>query len=329
MSGASGEQQRPWYIIAEHARYMNNVAPVVDKDFFDKVFKTDVGFDWETKYTGQGYNVRDLIGGGSLAPGAGELNPFEGVAAYDPAPALDEVDDQMSEWGIVIEDMDPQELLAIAAEQALLAAEDTAVPAEVIDAAVDAFEARSEEGFQRRLSGSLATMLAGRAVMTDQFDAMAAYMANQRQAEITDYDAKLRLIAHESRTQLAFNFASQFVNLLQLQVSAHQAFAAMHADIAKLRIVAMQDQIEKDLQYDDKEVRWQLDLMDYMNSAIGAAVGAPAYPKESTKTERLVSGIGNVATLGIGVGTAMGSAPAGVAAFGVGALGVLLSTLLG
>lgn len=325
MPGGSGEQQRPYYIIQEHARLMNGIKPLGDTSWFEGLMGAWVeGTDypnWTNNYDGdpsRTWNVRDQV------YEAHSLNPFTGVAAYDPDPALTEVEGHLQDWEDLVTDIDPTDALAAAVDAALEAVADTAIDEATITAAVDAFEARGEESYQKALSGRLVTLLTGRAVMSDGFDGVTAYMANQRQREINDFDAKIRLMSQDSRQKFSIGFAEMFVNLLQFQHTAHQSFVGYAAELAKLRITGMQDQIATDLAYDDKEVRWKLDLNDYMNHTLGATVGSFGWPKESTKLERAMAGLGNSITTGIGVGTALGNPGAGVA---VGLGGAALSIL--
>lgn len=317
MPGGSGETVRPNYIINEHARLLNDMEPD------DAAYGTyDGGYDW-SDYEGLGLVVRDEVNT------AAALNPFTGVSAYDPDPSMTEVEGHLQDWEDLVADIDPADALASAVDAALEAVADTMIDEATITAAVDAFEARGEDSYQKALSGRLATLLAGRAVMSDNFDGVTAYMANQRQREINDFDAKIRLMSYDSRQKFSVGFAEMFVNLLQFQHTAHQSFVGYAAEIAKLRIAVMQDQISQDLQYDDKEARWRLDLTDYMNHAIGAAVGSPGWPKESTKLDRIMAGLGNVAGLAISAGTATKNPGIGAGVALGGAALTLLTVLTG
>lgn len=290
--GASGELVQPNYLIQTHANWLNAYKPPLDS--------TD-GIKYDDMWTAISANTLNVA---DEMTTASTLNPVTGVAAYDPDPWLTAVDDRLAEWDDLVADLDPYDKMLLAVESALAMVDDEILSESVLDDAVAAHTARTQPEFQRLLAGELASLLTGRAVMTGGLDDAFAGMTIQRTADLADYSAKLGMTFHGQRAEMAQNFTNTFVQILQLQMTVHEAVTVHMQDLAKMRIVAMQDQIETDLKYDEAEVKWKLNLFEFGSSVIASYSGAGPMPKPSTAGDRAIANLGNAFTTGIGVGTA-------------------------
>lgn len=293
--GASGELVLPPAQNYAHSLMLHGETsqpPDVDGD----------GSWWDEVSAGNTLNVIEEMNVSAL------LNPYTGVSAVDPSPELDRVDDAVDEFIDATEILDAETLLADAVNAALENVTTEILSDEELQASLTAFSDRTEEAYLRRVSGAAASLLGGRAVMSGGFDAAMTALANQREAEIADFSAKLGMMNHEQKSTLAVQFTNQYMQIVQAHVQARQTAVALVLESAKARILGEQDRINLDLDYDIKEVQWKLDQFEYGQGVISAYAGAGPIPRPKTPGERLLGNLGGNLTAalsaGIGIGTA-------------------------
>lgn len=319
--GSSGEVILPSYNIAQHSKWLNDNLPTGDM----LGLTGDALTDYDGTYTTAINALGDFNAHEEMLLGA-SLNPFTGVAAYDPDPVLSDLEETLSDFDAIVNDLDPSDLMTLAVTAAIDAVTEDVYSETDIAAAVAAHEARTEEGYQRRVSSALSSLLVGRATMSSAFDGALSLMANQREAEIQDYSAKLGLLSQEKRISLAAQFSQQFIGLVQLQVTGHQALTETAKAIAQMRIVGMQDQIGTDVSYDENEARWRPGMLEYGAQMLSAYNGAGPVPRPPTKGERFMGLLTTSASVAIQGGMALGSPQAGIGV-GIATLGAgLLSS---
>lgn len=239
---------------------------------------------------------------------AAALNPYVGVASYDPSAELDKIDDAVDAFTDYVEDFDPELLLPDAIAVAMEVLDNSTLSEDDLTASVAAHRNRTEEAYQRRVSGASASLLAGRAVMSGGFDAMLTAMANQREAEIGDFSARLTIVNREQRTQYAIQFASQYVQIAQTILQARQAGVGLAQSAAQFRIIGEQDRITQDLLYDEEEIKWKLNLLSYGQNTIASFSGASTIPVPKNGVQKLLGGLGPSVTGAVGAGIGLGIA---------------------
>jgi len=262
---------------------------------------------------------------------AKNLNPYTGVEAYDPDAILDEINTAVADFYSITSDLDPEQRLAAAVYAALEATEQDVTDETAIAEAVARHRARTEEGYQRTVAQVASSYLGGRAVMSGGFDAGMSLIGNQRETEIADYSAKLGMMSREQRIQLSVTWANQYMQFLQLELQTKQAAVTIAMQAGQFAIAAKTDQIVADLQFDEMEVKWTLNLFEYSSMVQSSFAGAGPIPKQSGILQRFIGSLGGnaLASIGIGVavGTAVGGVPGGVIG-GVGAFALMtLSSL--
>lgn len=250
-------------------------------------------------------------------------SPYSAVTAYDPSDDIQLVQDRYDEWASDIDAIDPTTLMTDWVADATTMA-DTLVTSAEIDASVDAFEARSQAAYMRNVSRFASGMFDIGAVMTSQFGMGLAQMELDRQDQLNDMDARLRLLAERERYEASRALASQLAQLYLSQIQEKRAGVGAQLDISRIAATMYQDQIITDLDYEVKDATWDLELFQYPMGNIGALSGALQTYKAQTKGERLAANIMTSASFGLQVGTALGSPGAGV----VGGVGLLATQLL-
>lgn len=318
--GSSGEVVMPTYMVAHHAKWLSDNLP--DANMLGLSNPADTAY---TTYKGLIEGIDDFNVASEIYL-ASNLNPFEGVQAYDPDADLTAIEDALEEFSTVVEGLSPEDTMALAVATALEQVNEEVYSEEEIAAAVAAHEARTEEGYQRRVSSTLSSLAVGRATMSGAFDAALVLQANQREAEISDYSAKLGLMSQEKRIGLAVQFSEQFIGLVQLQLTSHQALTELTKSVAQMRIVGMQDQIATDLGYDEAEARWRPGMFEYPAQMLASYSGGGPMPRPQSKGERLMSSLTTAGTVGIQAGMALKSPQLGLAAAGATFLASMLTS---
>lgn len=271
---------------------------------------------WDVVKVGATLNVIEEMNVAAL------LNPYTGVSAYDPSAELDRLDDAVEDFIDSIEVFDPETLLADAVNAALENVTDTLLSEAELTAAVAAHRDRTEDAYLRRVSGAAASLLGGRAIMSGGFDASMTALANQREAEIADFSAKLGMMNREQRTNLSISFASQFIEIAQFYTNARQAAVSLVFQAAQARVVGEQDRINQDLDFDNQEIKWKLNLFEYGQGVISAYGGAGPIPRPSSLSQRLFGNLGATATGALTAGIGLGTATKNPAIGAIGGLGV-------
>ena len=250
-------------------------------------------------------------------------SPYAAVTAYDPSDDIQLVQDRYDEWAADIDAIDPNTLMTDWVGDAVTLAT-TLVPTAEIDDAVNAFEARSQAAYMRNVSRFASGMFDIGAVMTSQFGMGLAQMELDRQDQLNDMDARLRLLGERERSETARGLVGQFSQIYLSQIQEKRAGVGAQLDISRIASTMYQDQILTDLDYEVKDATWDLELFQYPMGNIGALSGALQTYKAQTPNERLAAAITTSGSFGLQVGTALGSPAAGV----IGGVGLLATQLL-
>ena len=256
-------------------------------------------------------NLLDLFND-ALAAGS----PYASVTAYDPSSDLDTMQEKLDDWFTELDSMDPESVIETFNASATAAAGTTVESAE-IDAVVDAFEARSQGAFMRNVSRFATGMFDIGAVMTTQYGRGLAQMELDRQDQLNDMDARLRLMAERERYQTAMQYTGEMARLLTFQLQERRGAVGAQSDVSRFSVASLQDQIGLDLGYEVSDATWNLELFQFPMQATNALTGAVQMHKQQTAGERLAAAVMTAGSFGLQTGTAMGSPAAGFIAGGV------------
>jgi hypothetical protein len=228
------------------------------------------------------------------------LNPFTGVSAFNPDAILGEIDDVCQDFLDLIADLDPEDQINAAIELATTQADTIFNDNTHIDAAVNAFELRGQDAFQRSASRSYAGLLGSRAVMTGMFDNTIAYMENQRQMEVNDYDAKIRLTFQDQRINYIQSTAQSMLAMVQQQLSAYQTGVELRMRTGIAHITGKNDQITSDTALDKNEVLWTLDMFPtYVAGMISSYTGGVPSSREQSMGDKIMATLFGAAQIGV------------------------------
>lgn len=232
---------------------------------------------------------------------------------------------------------------ALAITQALTAATDAMNAANVI-AATDAYEARITPRFLRgvqRFAGGMAEI---NAVNSSAFIIGMALLENDVLLETNKYDAEMQMgvfntvapRAIDATFSAAMNKVQQRnvmmadgVNRLMAaiieKIQASQQASHLQAEVNRLKIVAKQEQLARDLEIDVLEAFWDLDAFGKATQVLGGIGGGQPIPNMPGKFASTLGG----ALQGAATGAATGSVVPGVGtAIGAG-VGAALGGIIG
>jgi hypothetical protein len=291
--GGTGVQTIPSYVSQFHSNWMGDVPIGVTAAGVVDSADTDAGL------------IANSVNGFNLATElitAASLNPFTGVSAFNPDAILGEIDDACQDFLDLIADLDPEDQLNAAITLATTQADTIFNTNTQIDAAVNAFDLRGQEAFQRSVSRAAAGLLGSRSVMTGMFDNTIAYMENQRQMEVNDYDAKIRLTYQDQRINYIQTTAQSMLALVQQQLTAYQTAVELKMRTGIAHITGKNDQITADTALDKNEVLWTLDMFPtYVAGMISSYTGGVPSSREQSFGDKALATLFGVAQLGIGV----------------------------
>ena len=253
-----------------------------------------------------------------------DTSPYASVSAYDPAADLTTAQAQFNEFLTQIQAFDPDATLGDATALASAFAQDAlldyiqdidealSIDESRMDGLVSEYDLRSRSRHQSNVSQLTVGMFDIRAVMTTQFGMELANMGVEREREVSQFDAQLRLQfetdKRNTRAQLISQFTSglipglvdTYLKAVGVKLQGYQTAAQMQDGLSKEKIVAYQDQINWDLDAEVKDTLWNLNLFQYGVSVMSGFPGSPT-PEKSSKAERQLGMLVDLVGVGLGI----------------------------
>lgn len=261
----------------------------------------------------QGFNVAENILNASRDVGG---SPYEFVQAQDPTEQLDAMKGTLETFTDAVNALAPGTDVA-AAITAMKSEVDAHISTDTdIAASVSAAEAANLGQLARRLSEVSAGLFDIRAVQGTQFSFAMAEVQRDFSAQLTDLDKRLRIAGTNERNQALLHLTQMYLQQMGNQLQAKQAAHGLTVDLGKLEIIARNDQISQDLDWEVKDALWDLELGHYGGQMLSSIFGAATMPRPQTKGERLIATVTAAGSLALNVGGSMGPAAGAVAGLG-------------
>lgn len=121
----------------------------------------------------------------------------------------------------------------------------------------------------------------------------------------------------ERRGRMLLQAVAEMIQLLLSRVTGRQTVATLQAEISKILMIALQEQRDRDLEIDEADARWDLEVFAYGQNLLSSISGAPMVPRPLSKGQSALAG----ALGGASAGAAFGPIGMGVGAIVGGALG--------
>jgi hypothetical protein len=282
----------PNYVSQFHSQWLGGVKVNVNAD--------GTPTNQDTVATNIADAIADTFNLAKVLEAAAALNPFTGVASFDPSTVIADINTQCDEFLELVADLDPEEQIAAAillgTEQA-----DTVVNDDShVDAAVRAFERRTQGTFQRAASRSYASLLGSRSVMTGMWDNTVAFLENQRQAEVSEYDARIRSATFDQRVQTALQTSQQLISLMQTKLNAAGMATELQMKVGAMHVAMKNDQITQDVAFDKNEVLWKADMFPgYVAGMVSAFSGGVPSARPQSMGEKIMATMFGAASFGV------------------------------
>jgi hypothetical protein len=267
-------------------------------------------------------NMRDVLYD-AMSFGGG--NPFDGVAAVNPSTYLEPLSELRDDITAANDAFDPRNYVDESVDLAIGIVDDEILTASDINGLVAAFDARTKQRHLQavsRVTDSLNMAMAG---MTSTVSDTIASMEFDRQAEINDYDLKLVYADRQARTDMIQTMVQNYFASLMGKFDAIKSSFAVASDAAKINISALQDQIEKDLEFATSEQLWDVQTIQHGLNALQVGAGMPLSPRGPTRAERTMQQITSAISFGAQAGAAFGPGAGLLAGGGTLALDFLMN----
>lgn len=257
-------------------------------------------------------------------------SPFADVEAADPTEVIENINTAREAYDTALESFtDPSATIDTYMSSAATTVADHVISgtlvASQIALAVGAFRDRREEGLNRLLASVMAGYAEANAVVGTQMGQRLVAEVRGFEDTVAEFDARLTSTLELERPRYVIQVAEQALRAFELRYKLLTQAVSIAAEAGRFEITATQDQKDKDLGYEVKNIQWELDLYDYPFKGMAALGGAAVLPRAQTQGERLLGSVTNALSAGLSVGTTFGSPAIGAAA----GLGMLGADLLG
>ena len=267
-------------------------------------------------------NVSELVWRASSAVGG---SPWEFIEPYDPETVISNLEDKRDAFATAVDELAPTTDIEGFIDAAVTKYDASLAAAAHINDVVAEFETDGAAAFQRDVSSINDGMWSIGAAINIQLPQALANLANERQAKIAGFRARLELMHERDRSQVVGHIADMMARLHLGKVQAQQTVVSQFFDVGRFRIAAKQDEIGIAAEYEERDTLWDLDLTENYSKAMQSIFGASLIPRNQTKGERIMGAVGTALNAGLQGAVNFGSPQAGLASF----LGVLGINLLG
>lgn len=120
--------------------------------------------------------------------------------------------------------------------------------------------------------------------------------------EVADFDKKLRVQSYGQRNQLIMQGVTDSINILNSKLNFRDALTRSSVESYRVKAVLKKEELEEQLDMEDKEFRWPLELFQYGANALGSISGSAVSPhKGPTKMQSTLGGAMSGAAAGASV----------------------------
>jgi len=253
------------------------------------------------------------------------VNPYTGIAAYNPDTDLSLAQAAVDSYSGLISSVDETGTWGQMVDAAY-AKLDTLLPSTAqVDSEVTAYEAAAKT----QLANSYNRVAAGfsdiNGVVGTAMPTALAMLELSFTTDVNRFRAERTHQADKNRAQAMLHSIDAMTNLLQTRIQGTATVAGMQIQRSASTIAAKEDQRIADTALSVDETFWRMRALRSGLDVLSGPSGVASGPEGPTKTERIMSGIGNSFAAGAEVGVQSGSLPLGLAVFGLGALATIFA----
>lgn len=217
-------------------------------------------------------------------------------------------------------------------------ADSVTLSSEAIDDAIDAFDTRQSQRMNREISELRQSAADMGSVMSSSFivgESLIRAQAQQRTSEFTSdlqqtaYRERMAFIGkgvdqaigvEVNREQMLNTTAMDMTRVMAITLGSRQSAAQLQADINRIKIVAMKEETDRELDLDVKHQLWNMQLWEMVGNIMASIAGAATVRKtesdSGTANSMLGGALSTAAAMSsmaglIGPGSSMGGPTAG------------------
>lgn len=205
-------------------------------------------------------------------------SPYNAAFAYDPDTDIDEAQARMAAYVEIIDNLDPDDDIEAFFTSAATLVDDELLPDTYITDAATAFEVTNKPGYLREVQNFTAGMSDINAVHNSAFIIGLAIMETQFDAQKSMFVANFKMQREQLRANSILQVTTLMASAYQLRLSTLNQAAGMQLENARFVVAAKQNQYDKDLEIDVRDLLWDFDVLDRGGMVLGAINGAPAAP---------------------------------------------------
>lgn len=253
------------------------------------------------------------------------LNPYTSAEAYDPEEALLAMQNASDTLNEHVSTLAPTSDWSTYYTTAKTIADVLLTDTQAIEDLVDVYEAEQLDQTGRALVAFHGALQGANNMMSSAYVVGDALILSYGSRDVDKFRAELYLNRDQQKTAFIQNGISTMSQLAQLKSSALQSWASMNIDMNRMKVVAMKEKYEGDLELDVKDVLWNVDVIQEASSILGAPGGAVPATRPMGRNQSALAGALSGAGAGVMMGGQVGG-PWGAAIGGViGGIGGLIS----
>jgi hypothetical protein len=232
-----------------------------------------------------GESVNELIHAAIAA------SPYSGETAFDPdadiTVFLDDVDDFLTVVNAIDEDTDWATYSSAVVSQVDTNIIDETSLAAAADAHGDILDDRLTSQVLPRFQAGMRDI---NAVISTSFTLGQTILEAFNTREVADFDAKNRLTSYGQRNQLIAEGTKDVIQMLNLRLEYIKAATHQSVEGRRVKVVMKKEELTEQLDIDDKDYRWPLEIYQYGNNVMSSISGAAINPGKQPSTMQSVLG---------------------------------------
>lgn len=205
-------------------------------------------------------------------------SPYNSAFAYDPDTDVDTSQERMDAYTEAVDALVPSDDIQGFLTDASDIVDTELLPDSYITDQATAFEVTNKPAYLRAVQNTSAGMQDVNSVHNSAFIIGLAIMESEFQNSIDSFTANLKMQRDQLRTNAVISVTGLMAAAYQLRLNTLNQAAGMQLENARFVVAAKQNQYDKDIELDVRDLLWDFDVLDRGGMVLGAINGAPAAP---------------------------------------------------
>lgn len=203
-------------------------------------------------------------------------SPYNSAYAYDPDSDIDLVQDRIDTLNEAIDEINPSDDITSFVTDAAALVDDQMLPDDYITDLTAAYVLENKPAYLQGIAMVNAGMSDINAVHTSSFiigmAIQEAQFANQTRRFTGELEARRDVVRFDAIN----NLTGQMVALYQLKLGLLNTVSGTQIEQGRFVVAAKQNQYDKDIELDVRDLFWDFDVLDRGGGVLGAINGAPS-----------------------------------------------------